>query len=89
MSPIPPQYDRALAYAIVGALAVLSAPPRPWLAVLVVIAMAVGLEVAQRFTIDRHGQFVDVLEKLVGVMIGSCSGYIVRWLVGARSSPTP
>jgi len=89
MSPVDAEYDRAIAYAVVGALAVLSAPRRPWLATLIVLIMAVGLEVAQRFTLDRHGHLVDASEKLIGAAVGIGFAYAIRWALSLRSSPTP
>ena len=88
MSPLGAEYDRALAYAVVGALAVLSAPRRPWLAALTVVLMAVGLEVAQRFTLDRHGHLIDAVEKLVGAAIGIGIAYTIRWALTLRATPT-
>lgn len=75
MSPIAAQYDRALAYALVGFLAVLSAPRRPWLGAILVVVMAVVLEIAQRFTPDRHGRLLDTLEKLAGATVGIAAAY--------------
>ena len=78
MSPVSAEYDRAIAYAVVGVLAVLSAPRRPWIGALLVIAMAVGLEVAQRITADRHGHLLDVAQKMGGALLGIVIGFLIR-----------
>ncbi len=88
MSPVGAEYDRALAYAVVGALAVLSAPQRPWLSALLVFMMAVGLEVAQRFTSDRHGHLIDVFEKLVGAGFGIGIACAILLVLKSRATTT-
>jgi hypothetical protein len=85
MSPVGATYDRAFAFAVIGSLAVLSAPRRPWLAALLVLTFAGGLEVAQRFTVDRHGHLVDVIEKLLGATIGIAVAYVIRWVISLRA----
>jgi hypothetical protein len=87
MSPVDPLFDRALAYAVIGLLLILSFPRHPWRVVLAMLVMIVGLEVAQRFRPDRHGQMIDVVEKTVGAGIGVALGLGTLWVLRRRRPP--
>lgn len=70
VSPVDPMFDRALAYAVIGFLLILSFPRHPWRVVLGVMVLIVGLEAGQGLRSDRHGRVVDVIEKSIGAGAG-------------------
>lgn len=84
MSPIDPAFDRALAYAVVGFLLILSFPRHPWQVVIGVVALIGLLEAGQGLRPDRHGRVPDVLEKTVGAGAGIVAGTGALWLLRRR-----
>jgi VanZ family protein len=54
------------AFGLLGLLFLLGYPERPRTVCVVVFGSAIALELAQAFLPDRHAQFVDALEKVVG-----------------------
>jgi hypothetical protein len=81
MSPVNPLWDRALAYAVIGFLLILSFPRHPLRVVLAVLVMIVGLEAAQGLRPDRHGRVLDVIEKSVGAGFGFAAAAGTLWMV--------
>lgn len=62
--------ERFLAFAIVGMLFGMAYPRHLWLVALLVGGTAVGLEVLQHLTPDRHGRVPDAFVKLAGALAG-------------------
>ena len=84
MSPVDPAFDRALAYAVIGFLLILSFPRRPWRVVVGVLALIVLLEAGQGFRPDRHGRVPDVIEKTVGAGAGIAAAAGTLWVLRRR-----
>jgi len=84
MSPVNPLFDRALAYAVIGFLLILSFPRHPWRVVVGMLALIVALEAGQGFRPDRHGRVLDVIEKSVGAGIGAAAAAGTLWLLRRR-----
>jgi len=84
MSPINPLFDRALAYAVIGFLLIISFPRHPWRVVIGVLALIVALEAGQGFRPDRHGRVPDVIEKTVGAGIGIAAATGALWMLRRR-----
>jgi hypothetical protein len=59
-----------VAFTALGAIFGLAYPRRPVLVCCTVLGAAVGLEILQTLTQDRHGTIVDALEKLAGGAAG-------------------
>ena len=53
-----------------GALFCLAYPGRWFFVVAIVIGSAIGLELAQLLTPDRHGELIDALQKMTGGTFG-------------------
>lgn len=68
--------ERFFAFAAVGLLFGLAYPRHLWLVTLMVGGTAVGLEVLQHLTPDRHGQIPDALVKLAGALSGTGLAYV-------------
>jgi hypothetical protein len=64
--------ERFVAFALLGALFVLAYPHHFTGLALFVVVTAIGLEVLQHMTPDRHGRLPDALEKAIGGLAG-CS----------------
>jgi len=62
--------ERVCAFAALGAAFGLGYPRRPPFALAVTLAAAVGLELAQLLSPDRHARLLDAGEKLAGGLIG-------------------
>lgn len=84
LSPINPLFDRALAYAVIGFLLLVSFPRHPWRVVIGVLALIVVLEAGQGFRPDRHGRVPDVIEKTVGAAIGIAAAAGALWILRRR-----
>jgi hypothetical protein len=63
-------FEHVIAFAVLGAAFTLAYPRRVFLVCGLVFGAAVTLEYLQTLTPDRHGTFIDALEKLVGGAIG-------------------
>jgi VanZ family protein len=75
-----PLYEHFFAFAVIGLLFGL-AYPRHWLLIaLAVIGSAVALELLQLLTPGRHGRVPDVIEKILGGIVGLA----IARLIGAR-----
>lgn len=84
MSPVDPAFDRALAYAVIGFLLIISFPRYPWRVVLGVLALIVMLEAGQGFRQDRHGRVPDVIEKTLGAGLGIGAATGTLWMLRRR-----
>lgn len=84
MSPVDPAFDRALAYAVIGFLLILSFPRHPWRVVLGVLALIFVLEAGQGFRPDRHGRVPDVIEKTIGAGFGIVAATGALWALRRR-----
>lgn len=69
--------EREAAFALLGAALMMAFPDQPWAIVAATVAIAIGLELTQRLTRDRHGKIVDAVQKTVGGMIGCALGYLI------------
>ena len=58
------------AFAVLGALFCLAYPRHWFFVVAIVIGSAIGLELAQLLTPDRHGELIDALQKMTGGTFG-------------------
>lgn len=84
LSPVDPLFDRALAYAVIGFLLILSFPRHPWRVLFGVLALIAVLEAGQGLRPDRHGRVVDVAEKSAGAGLGIAAATGALWLVRRR-----
>ncbi len=84
LSPVDPAFDRALAYAVIGFLLLLSFPRHPWRVVLGVLALIVLLEAGQGLRPDRHGRVPDVVEKVAGAGAGIAAATGTLWMLRRR-----
>jgi multisubunit Na+/H+ antiporter MnhF subunit len=84
MSPIDPAFDRALAYAVIGFLLLVSFPRHPWRVIFGVLALIVALEAGQGFRPDRHGRVPDVIEKTAGAGAGIAAAAGALWMLRRR-----
>ena len=85
MSPVDPIFDRALAYAVIGFLLIVSFPRHPWRVILGVLALIALLEAGQGFRADRHGRVPDVIEKAVGAGFGIAAAAGTLWMLRRRA----
>ena len=67
---VNPLHERFGAFAMVAALFGLAYPGRTIFAIIIVVGSALGLEVLQHLTPDRHGHVVDFFEKASGGLFG-------------------
>jgi hypothetical protein len=71
-----PQLERLVAFAVVGTLFAAAYPRHIVLAATVVIGAAILLEAFQLLEPSRHGRLFDASVKIVGGLIGLCTGWI-------------
>lgn len=74
---LPPQVERLLAFAVVGALFAAAYPKHILLAAVVVIGAAILLEVLQLLSPSRHGRVFDAGVKIVGGIVGLYGGWLM------------
>lgn len=74
--------QRFSAYLLLGVLFVSAYPGRFVRSIIFVVVVALGLEVAQQLTQDRHGRLVDAIEKAVGGVLGCCIARSGTTLIG-------
>lgn len=84
MSPIDPHFDRALAFAVIGFLLIVSFPRHPWRVVIGVLLLIVALEAGQGYRPDRHGRVPDVVEKIAGAAFGIAAAAGTLWMLRRR-----
>lgn len=63
-------FEHVIAFACLGALFAIAYPKRPILVCIIVLGAAAMLEIMQTMTPDRHGTWVDALEKMAGGAVG-------------------
>lgn len=78
--------ERFLAFAVVGLLFGVAYARHLWLVALMVGGAAVGLEVLQHLTPDRHGEISDALVKLAGALTGTGLAYVFSGIARKISS---
>lgn len=79
-------FEHIAAYAFVGLLFALAYPRHVWLATIVVLGAASGLEVFQMLTPDRHARLADAAQKAGGGLIGLALGWLAAQIF-YRSRP--
>jgi len=82
-----PNAERALAYALFGVAFALAYPRRLGLALLIIVASAVGLEFLQALAATRHARLLDAGVKLMGGGLGVFVGLAISRLVPATAGP--
>lgn len=63
-------FEHVIVFACLGAFLSLAYPRRPILVLTIVFGIATSLEILQTMTPDRHGTWIDALEKIAGGAIG-------------------
>lgn len=77
----PPNLERAVAFAVFGAVFAIAYPRRLPLVIGLVVAAAIGLELLQMLAATRHARMPDMGFKLLGGGIGIAIGtMLTRWL---------
>jgi hypothetical protein len=76
-----PHLEHFAAFALTGLALALAYPNRALLVFAILIGMALGLEVLQLLTPDRHGRAADALVKALGGISGFCIGQMVSFLL--------
>ena len=71
-------FEREAAFALLATAMTVAFPSYFWWAVAAAIGIAVGLELAQNLTPDRHGRAIDALQKVAGVVVGCSIGYLIN-----------
>ncbi|UGV25072.1 VanZ family protein [Rhodopseudomonas boonkerdii] len=79
--------ERFLAFAALALLFGMAYPRHLWLVAFMVGGVAVGLEVLQHLTPDRHGRVPDALVKLSGGFAGAGLAYVLSGTMRKMSSP--
>jgi len=74
--------ERFGGFAVAGLLFGLAYPRHLWLVLLLVCGAAVGLEVMQHLTPDRHGEVRDAVVKLAGGVTGVGTSFALRDVLG-------
>jgi len=75
-----PNFERLLAYGLLGLFFAMGYPRHIWLVLLVVLATAVGFEAAQYLSPSRHARLMDALVKIGGGVLGIAAGLVVNFL---------
>jgi len=84
-----PHVERFAAFALMGLLFDLAHPKRTLVVVAVIAGSAIGLEVLQLITPDRHFRLLDAFVKFVGGICGIGIGWLVPPLLQAIKSRPP
>jgi len=79
-----PQLEHFAAFALMGLAFALAYPNRILLVVAIVVGSAIGLEVLQLLTPDRHGRVLDALVKAAGGVCGISAGQLMSFLLRTR-----
>jgi len=77
--------QRIIAYFLLGLLFVSAYPTRFGRSLIFVVVVAFGLEAIQQLTPDRHGRFIDAMEKVAGGIVGCSTARGVQVLIERRS----
>lgn len=78
--------ERFFAFAVVALLFGMAYPRHLWLVTLLVGGTAVGLEVLQHLTPDRHGRVPDALIKLAGALAGTGLAFVLSGTIKRLTS---
>jgi VanZ like family len=82
--------ERFGAFAVTGLLFGLAYPTHVWLVSILVLGAALGLEVAQHLTPDRHGEVSDAVVKFAGGVFGIVLSLALnRMFAGNGRPPQP
>ena len=76
--------EHFLAYALLGALFIISYPHQYVRLAIFVVAVALGLEALQQLTPDRHARLTDALLKAAGGLSGCAATRLVQMVVQTR-----
>jgi hypothetical protein len=77
---MPPNVERFVAFAVVGALFAAAYPRYILFAAVIVLGAAVVFELLQVLAPSRHGRLFDAAVKIFGGLVGLCAGWVVaRW----------
>lgn len=76
-SGLPVQWERLLAFAVVGFLLAIAYPRQLLVITVVVLGVAVLLEALQLLTPSRHGRVFDLAVKLAGGSAGMVAGWLM------------
>ena len=80
-----PHLEHFAAFALLGLAFALAYPSRIFLVVAIVVGAALGLEMLQLLTPDRHGRAADAFVKALGGISGISVGQTISFLL--RISP--
>lgn len=78
--------ERFGGFAVVGFLFGMAYPRHIWVVLAIVAGAAVGLEVLQHLTPDRHGEVPDAIIKLAGGVIGVGASIALTQLLKRRAT---
>ncbi len=81
---VSPQWERLVAFAVMGGLFGAAYPRHIVVAAAVVIGAAVLLEVFQLLEPSRHGRLFDATVKIVGGSLGLGAGWVFAQLTARR-----
>ena len=76
-----PHLEHFAAFALIGFAFALAYPDRVLLVFAIVVGAALGLEMLQLLTLDRHSRAVDALVKALGGISGICVGQMASFLL--------
>ena len=85
ISGAPPQFERAMAFMMVGFLFALAYPKHIWWAVILVVCATFGLELLQNIRPDRHGREADAVVKFAGAAVGLALGWLSARIIARRA----
>jgi VanZ family protein len=81
-------FEHVIAFACLGALFGVAYPKRPIVVCIIVLGAAAMLEIMQTMTPDRHGTWIDALEKMAGGAAGIAIARTLQWLRSAKDEPS-
>lgn len=81
-------FEHVIAFACLGALFGVAYPKRPIVVCVIVLGAAAMLEIMQTMTPDRHGTWIDALEKMAGGAAGIAVARTVQQLLSAKDKPS-
>lgn len=79
--------ERFGAFGLIGLALGMAFPRRFWLVLGIVMLTAVGLELLQLLTPDRHGRLIDAWVKLAGGVSGVCASWLALRLLPLVGGP--
>ena len=81
-------FEHVIAFACLGILFGFAYPRRPVLVCIIVFGAAALLEIMQTMTPDRHGTWIDALEKMAGGGAGIAAARTALRLWSAKDKPS-